>query len=286
MVQIISDSSTLYTPQSGAKKGIGIAPLNIIVDGKSRKDLEELSSTQLLQMIKEKKVPTSSQPAIGEKTLLYEEAAKKGPVLDITMAKGLSGTYDSARMAKNMLEENGDKVTVWNSRTLCGPQRALVDYANRLAQKGEDTEQIVAALDKAADTEISFLVPRDFSFLERGGRVNKLEAGAGKLLRLVPTMIKSKDGTHLENFSISRTFKKALAGMIAEMRKRGVTSQYTFFVSHAFNEEDALKAEEQLKAAFPGARIVLLPLSPAFITQGGPGCIAIQAIDLPDPDLK
>lgn len=276
MVKIISDSSTLYTTNEAAAKGIAVVPLNIVVDQSSYKDLDEMTSTKLLRLIQEKKIPSSSQPSIGEKQACYEQYLEEEQILDITMAQGLSGTYDSACMAKQLVDS--DKITVFNSKTLCGPHRALVDYAKKLSDQGMRAQEIVDSLASCVETEISFLVPRDFSFLKRGGRVSQLEAGVGGFLKLVPTMIKSANGKRLESFCVTKTFKKAVKNMIAEMKKRQVDSSYTFFISHAFNEDDALKAQALIEEQFEGARIVLLPLSPVFIAQGGPECVAVQAI--------
>lgn len=279
MVKIISDTSTLYSTQEALEKGISIVPLNIIVEQHSYKDLDELSSSALLAMIKNKKIPTSSQPSLGEKQRLYAQESKKGEILDITMAQGLSGTYDSACLAKNLIDSN-ENIFVFNSKTLCGPHRALVDRANQLNQKGYTAAQIIEKLTPCVDSECSFLIPRDFSYLNRGGRVSNFEAHIGGFLKLVPTMKKSKDGSHLEMFGITKTFKKAIKNIIDEMRKQGVDASYTFYISHAFNEEEALKAQDWIEESFLGAKVIVFPLSPAFIVQGGPGCIAIQTIKM------
>lgn len=276
-MQIVSDSSTLYSTKEGKQKGIEILPLHVVVEGKSYLDLDELSGATLLQWIEEEKVPTSSQPSIGQKIELYESIDDE--ILDITMAQGLSGTYDSACLAKNSIED-GEKVTVWNSRTLCGPHRGLVDLANRLNGEGKSLESILAILDQCRESEHSFLIPRDFSFLLRGGRVKNLEAKLGGILKLVPTTKKSEDGTHLTTFSITRTFKKSIMQIIAYFKEHGVDPSYTFYIAHADNLADATKAKTMLNAAFPGAMVEILPLSPVFIAQGGPQCVSIQTIRL------
>lgn len=279
MVKIISDTSTLYSTKEALEKGISIIPLNVIVEERSYKDLDELSSSALLAMIKNKKIPTSSQPNLGEKQCLYEQESKVGEVLDITMAQGLSGTYDSACLAKKLIVPN-ENIFVFNSKTLCGPHRALVDRANQLSRQGYNAAQIMEKLTPCVESECSFLIPRDFSYLNRGGRVSNLEAHIGGFLKLVPTMKKSKDGSHLEMFGITKTFKKAIRNVIGEMRKQGADESYTFYVSHAFNEEDALKAKMWIEESFSNAKVIVFPLSPAFIVQGGPGCIAIQSIKM------
>lgn len=284
MIQIVADSGTLYSPVEAEKKGLYVIPLNVIVDHKSYRDYDTITGTELLQMIDQKKVPSTSLPSVGERIELYDKLTKKGdPVIDITIASGLSGAYQSALMAKEECT-HPELIHVINSNTLAGPLRALVDQAHTMAEENKSVEQILAMLDQSIKTEISFLIPQDFSFLKRGGRVSSMEAGIGGFLKLLPVMMRTKkpnsDESHLENFALVRTMKKAFVKMAEKMKKEGVGEGYYIFISHAHNIEDALKAKTYFSSEFPLARIVIMPLSPAFITQGGPKCLAVQAIKI------
>ena len=126
MVQIISDTCTLYSKEEGEKIGLPITPLSVFINEECYKEFETITTEELIDKINKGGIPTSSQPIIGEKIELYDKYAKDDEVIDITIAAGLSGTYDTALMAKGS-SEHGDKVSVFNSITLCGPQRALVD---------------------------------------------------------------------------------------------------------------------------------------------------------------
>lgn len=279
MLQIVTDSSTLYSIREGEEKGITVCPLHVNIDGKSYRDFEDLTSTKLLKFIQEKKIPSTSQPSIGEKIDTYNRLSEEGEVLDITMAQGLSGTYDNALLAKSQCD-HPEKIHILNSKTLCGPHRSLVDRAIKMKEAGASLEEIKTELEKARETDISFLIPFDFQFLLRGGRVRQIEAGLGGLLKLIPVMKRQEDGTVLVKFTVTRTFKKALRSILEEFDKRNVTDAYTFYITHAFNDELAFAAQKMLREKYPEAKIVIYPLSPTFITQGGPGCIAIQTIKI------
>ena len=228
MIHIISDSSTLYSIESAKKKGLSIVPLNISVDSQTYRDFEDITSTQLLTMIEEHKIPKTSQPSLGEKIDLYNKLSKDGDeVIDIAMASGLSGTYQTAMMAKD-----------------------------------------------------SYLVPVDFQFLVRGGRIKGLAATLGGALKLIPILKKGVDGIGLDKFGVSRTYKKAVNMVVEDFKNNGFDSNYTFYISHAFNEDLAMMFEKKIKETFEGVKVVIYPLSPAFITQGGPGCVAVQAIKM------
>ena len=280
MLHIVSDSSILYS-QKDAKEKLGVytTPLSVTVNGKSYREFEEIDPKSFIEIIEEGHHPSSSQPAIGEKIELYEKLSESGEVLDITMADGLSGTYNSACGAKSSVD-NEERIHVFNSRTLCGPHQFMVEKASELLKNNKTIDEIIEILEKGADSEISFLIPFDFSFLVRGGRVNGLVGGVGALLKLIPVMSKTDDGKRLEKYSIARTMKKAVADVIEGLKKKGCDGTYHFFVSHAFNDEVADKFIEAIKNEFDTDNIKKLLLSPAFITQGGPKCVAIQAIKL------
>ena len=86
-------------------------------------------------------------------------------IINISMADGLSGTYQTACGAKAMMEEDA-KITVFNSRTLCGPHRYMVERAQEMKKAGCTAKEILDWLEMAADKTESFLIPQDFEFLK------------------------------------------------------------------------------------------------------------------------
>ena len=278
MVRIISDTSTLYSTRQARDAGFAVSPLAVTIAGKNYREFDEISSEEFVAIIGQGHMPTSSQPAIGEVTALYEEFAGE-QILNISMAQGLSGTYQSAAAAA-MLCENADDITVLNSRTLCGPHRYLVEGAVELAKKGETLENLLTWLNERMDSAKSYLIPADFDYLRRGGRLSPLVSHVGKLAGLSPIMTQTEDGTRLTVASIKRGFKHAVKYCVDALVKAGIGSGWKVYISHAAAPERADMALEMLKAAMPGAEFEIVPLSPAFITQGGPKCMAIQYVKL------
>ena len=124
----------------------------------------------------------------------------------------------------------------------------------------------------------SFLIPSDFDFLSRGGRLTPLAAKIAGLIKIVPVMTQTPDGKRLESAGVKRTMKKAVEEAISQFKEMGVDDRYLITISHAGVEEGAEKVRKQVQEAFPQTETEVVYLSCAFITQGGPGCIAIQAI--------
>ena len=277
MIHIISDSSTLYSIESAKKKGLSIVPLNITVDAQTYRDFEDITSTQLLTMIEEHKIPKTSQPSLGEKIDLYNKLSKDGDEVIVTGVQTCA--LPISMMAKNSCD-NPDLVHVVDSQTLCGPHRLMVDTALEMANNGASAKDIVKMIVQSRMQEESYLVPVDFQFLVRGGRIKGLAATLGGALKLIPILKKGVDGIGLDKFGVSRTYKKAVNMVVEDFKNNGFDSNYTFYISHAFNEDLAMMFEKKINETFEGVKVVIYPLSPAFITQGGPGCVAVQAIKM------
>ena len=128
------------------------------------------------------------------------------------------------------------------------------------------------------ETGKSFLMPADFDYLRRGGRLSPLVSYVGVAASLVPVMTQTEDGCRLSVASVRRGFAHAIKYVGTALSKRAVGRGWRVYISHADAREKAEQAFKILQDALPGAMFEILPLSPAFITQGGPGCVAVQVI--------
>ena len=275
MVRIVSDSSTLYSPTQAREAGFAVSPLSVTIAGKTYREFEEISARQFVDIIRQGHMPTSSQPAIGEVTALYEEFAGE-PILNIAMADGLSGTYRSAVAAAELCEDAD--ITVINTRTLCGPHRYMVQKALEMAKAGEALDKIVQWLHERMDSAKSYLIPSDFDYLRRGGRLSPLVSQVGKLVGLAPIMTQTDDGCRLTVASIRRGYKAAAKYVAEALQKKGIGKGWRVYIAHASESGTVELTEKLLRSALPGANIEVVDLSPAFITQGGPGCLAVQYV--------
>ena len=275
MVRIVSDTSTLYSTAQAEQAGFAVSPLSVTINGKSYREFDEISSEQFVSIIHEGHMPTSSQPAVGEIAAMYERYAGE-EIINIAMAEGLSGTYNGAVAAAGMVDD-GD-ITVINSRTLCGPHRYMVEKAVEMANNGAGKDEIVAHVEQLMDSAKSYLMPADFDYLRRGGRLSPLVSYVGKTIKLVPMMTQTEDGKQLTLAGVRRSFKQAIQYVAKSLQERGVDDDWRIYISHADAMNKAEQAREILKESFPNAFYDILPLSPAFITQGGPGCVAVQVV--------
>lgn len=274
-MQIIADTATLYTPEEGEVIGATIIPVYVVIDGKSYKDMVEMTGEEFLKQIEAGAVPTSSQPAIGDLIELFEQNEEEKLVL--TVGDGLSGAYQNAVGAKNTME-HGDRIHVLNSKSLAGPHRYLVQKAVALKEKGADMKKMKEELQKSIESSVSFVIPVDFNFLKRSGRLTPIAAKIGSMIKIVPVLTQTEDKKRITPFAIKRSSKKAVMAILDHLKEIGVNEDWYITVCHGGVHEKAKEVLEMVKDKFERATVEMFQLSPSLITHGGPGCIVIQAI--------
>jgi len=266
----------------GKEHGLTIVPLSVSIGGETWLEYEEISKEDFLERVRNGGVPTSASPSYA---MTLEAYSCDEEVLHIAMADGLSGAYEVACSAR-LQARYPERVTVLNSTTLCIPHRAIVYRAKELLQKGLCKEKILDKLQPMMKSTTSYLIPEDFDFLRRGGRLTPMAARIAGILKVVPLMVLTEDRKRIEKRAIARTVSSAARAIIKDMFSWGVGETYYISVSHADNPARAKKVADLIQLAFPKTRVGVFELGPAFITQGGPGCVAVQFVDLAESGIN
>lgn len=274
-MKLVTDTSTFYSPEEGRELGITVIPSCTVIDGEAFRDYEDITTDELLARISEGSIPTTSQPSIGEVIDAFEENEEE--ILFLSIGDGLSGTYQNAVGAKNSMDDN-ERIHVIDTKTLGGPHRYLVRKALKLRDEGLNIEKIKYEIGKCIETSVSFVIPADFDFLKRSGRLTPLAAKIGGLIKIVPVLTQTADKKRIAPFVIKRSKKKAVQAIIEHLSSLGVDEKYIISISHAGVRELAQAVLEQIRERFTTAAFELYQLSPALVTHGGPGCVVIQAI--------
>ena len=275
-MKIIADTATLIPPAEGESYGMTVIPVCVSIHNRTYQDYSQITSAEFLKQIAQGGVPSSSQPAIGDLLDVMESGSEE--MLVLTVGEGLSGAYQTAMGARN-LAENPERIHVLNSKTLAGPLRYLARKAVALKDQGLDMERIKAALQKSIESSVSFVIPEDFDFLKRSGRLTPIAAKIGGTLKLLPILTQTKDKTRITPVGIKRSWNSAVEMVLQRLQALDVGAEHLISVCHAGTPQKAERILRQVKERFRTSETELLELSPALITHGGPGCIVIQAIE-------
>ena len=274
-MKIVANTATLLSPSEGEKLGLTILPEYVQVEDHSYRDYVDISPDDFLDLLKDGRYATTSQPAVGEVMDVFEEDNEETIVL--TVADGLSGEYMTAMGTRNTLEDP-EHVHILDSKTLGAPLRYLAKKAAALRDQGVPVPEIIRRLRTSIDSSVSYVIPADFSYLHRSGRISHMTSALGSTLKLLPILTQSEDRRSISLLSIRRSLKASVETIHKRMQSLHVNQSYLISVSHADAKERAERVRSWLQGYFPQTETELLELSPSLITHGGPGCILVQAI--------
>ena len=274
-MRIITDTASLFSPEEGKAVGILVVPTCVIHGDKVYRDYEEMQVDTLLSMIAGGATPTTSQPAIGDLLDVFEETTEE--TLGLFIGDGLSGGYQSAVGAKNTIDDN-EHIHILDTKTLAGAEGYLVQKAIDLRNQGLNMEAIKTELEKSIESSASFVIPADFEFLKRSGRLTPIAAKISSMIKIVPVMTLTEDKKKITLFTIKRSWKKATEAIAEEMKKLGVDENYVIYICQGGDVKAAEGVLSQIKERFSNVTTELMCLSPSMLTHGGPGCVLVQAI--------
>lgn len=274
-VAIVCDSTGCLTEEMLNKYNIFTNYLMIIFGTKSYAEFSEISSTKFLELMEAQvELPSTSQPSPGLTASLYEKILDAGyeEIIHITISSGLSGTYQAARAAAEIVDY--DKIYVFDSKTVVFPQGALAILAARLAESGKSAVEIYKRLEEVKEKNQLIAAVKTLENLKKGGRLSNLEAYIGNLLQVKPIITMTEEGK-LEAVGKVRTFKKALNHLIDQIKKENLDETYEFAVMHMENLEDATYLKNCLLEIYPNHIVHVLPLSLVISVHVGRGTVGI-----------
>lgn len=274
-MKIISDTASLFSPEEGQELGIKIVPACVLNNGESYRDYEDITGKKFLEMIKNGAAPTSSQPAIGDLIDAFEESEEE--TLALFIGDGLSGGYQNAVGARNSMESY-KHIRILDTKTLAGAERYLVQKAVQLRNKGMEIDAVIRELIKSIESSVSFVIPADFEYLRRSGRLTAIAAKISSMIRIVPVLTQTEDMKRITPLAVKRSWKKAVEAIVERLNRLGVNEAYRIYVCHAGDLKAAESVMKQIKEYFANVELELLGLSPTMMTHGGPGCVLVQAI--------
>jgi len=276
-VQVVTDSCALLSEQEKEELDVVVTPVLLNLDGRSYRDNVEISHDEFYRLLRSGASATTSQPYIGDVVEAFKSSLDRArQVLHISISEGLSGTCHNAMMAARMVDDA--RITVFNSKTICGAQKYLVEKAARLAKLGRGVDEILSSLRDSISDMQSFLIAVDFSYIRRSGRLSRTAAILGSILKIKPVLRLNDEGTKIEKYGLARTMTQAVDMIIDSVQKRGADAMHRFYVCHGDDIDSARAAAGRIKDRIQGAIVEILLLSPTMASHGGPGCITVHCI--------
>ena len=276
-VGIVTDSGSDLPRELAAELGIEIIPFHVNLNNKEYRDGIDITRQEFYRKLVEQKLtPKTSQPALGFFVDTYRRLLQKfDALLSIHISGKLSGTFHTAQMAGEMIP--GADIRVVDSLSASMGQGGLVLEACRALQKGFSIDQVVKILESLRKRVRLFVTLDTLEFLKRGGRIGRVTAFLGSVLRVKP-LIWLVDG-EVEPITKARSRREMISLLLAEFKKEITTETKAIItVLHTAAEEEALRLKSRIQGDFEQAEILLREAGPALGAHVGPGALAISVV--------
>lgn len=195
MIKIMADSTCDLSQEIIEKYNIGVAPLNIMINGTTYRDKIDITPDEFYKLLPTlEEIPTTSMPSPEEYLKIIYKAIEDGynEILCICMSSGTSGAYQSAVLAKNyFFESNPDsdvKIHVVDSLSMSHGSGWLIIKSAKLLEAGYSFDELIEFNETYKARVKHFLCVDDLNNLIKSGRLTNASAFIGKLLRVKPIM--------------------------------------------------------------------------------------------------
>lgn len=280
--KILTDSTTDLPESWALKNDVQILGLTIQLDGTTYETVgdKKLTSKQLLSKMEAGSQPTTSQINVGQFEDIFRRYAEVGmPVLYIAFASVLSGTYQSAVMARDMVLEDFPKavIRIIDTKAASMGEGILVMKAVEAKAAGQSLEQVVALIKSLVPKVKTYFLVDDLNHLMRGGRISKTAALMGSLVNIKPVIAVKGDG-RLDSVAKVRGKKKAQTEVVRMTLEDIADPRVVIAYAGADSQEVAQVLKNQLLASEQVNEVLILPLGPVISTHTGPGTLGLFSI--------
>lgn len=274
---IFSDSTCDLDINHAKSLDVNIIPLSFIFEGKQYKD-GDLPYKEIYRLLREKKNITTSQISTGAFMDAFEPHLAVGKdILYIAFSSALSGTYASAKIAKDELSKKYPERKIKIIDSLCASmgEGLLVHYAATKRKNGLSIDEVANWVEKNRLSICHWFTVDDLFHLKRGGRVSSAVALFGTVLGVKPVMHVDNEGRLAPVHNV-RGRKIALASLVDHMKQTStLTDDDVVFIAHADAIDDANFVKDLILKEFHIKEVIVNAIGTVIGSHAGPGTIAL-----------
>ncbi|ATD55355.1 DegV family protein [Clostridium chauvoei] len=277
---IVTDSCCDLPIEFVKENNIEVLPIRVNLKGEDIPD--DLGQTikyrEFYDMIRAGELPTTSQiNSYAFKEVFKKHIDNGESVIYVGFSSALSGCVNSAKLAKEMLEEECGEVNVdiIDSKSASLGLGLIVYYLSNLLNSGSSKEAAVKWVEENKLKVNHWFTVDDLNHLKRGGRVSAAAATVGTVLNIKPILHVDDEG-RLIPVSKVKGRKKSLKVLAEKLKEKIIDSEnQVIFISHGDCEEDAIYLKDIILSSNSVKDIVINNIGPAVGSHSGPGTVAL-----------
>lgn len=278
-IALIVDSACDLSLETIEEKNIKLLPLRVTYSHGEYKDKIDISADTIYENL-EKEVPKTSLPSAKDTNDILDNLEAEGytHVIAITISSGLSGTFNSVRLAL----EDHPKLTshIFDTKILAMPEGIVALEVANLINKGLSFDEIVSSIPNIRKNIKGFFTINTLDYLKKGGRIGKISGTIGEILNLKPIVSVDEDGVYY-TVCKARGRKQSISKLISILKEELEKGKCNVWVLQGGALEEAKALKETIKDFDNVESVDLSQISPALGVHGGPGLLglAIQLIN-------
>ena len=277
---MVTDSVACLPKELVDKYAISIVPISLIIEGRVYKDGVDITPTEVYRLLSANKInPTTSSPTPGDFIQVYRDLSKSVEGIEgivcITICSDISMMFDSATKAKLMAEEEKLPVSInlVDSRTAGGAQGFVALAAARAAASGKDLAEVTRTAELMIPRVNMIAVLDTLYYLARAGRIPKIAAWAGSMLKINPILTFAHD--RIGMLERARTKPRGVNRLVEIMQERTKGKPVHVNVMHANVADEAATLKERIESEFRCTELFVTDFAPTMGVQAGPGTLAL-----------
>ena len=253
MVRIVTDSASDIETNMIEEWEITCAPLSIIMNDEVFKENVDISKTDFYErLISSSDFPKTSQVPPHEFEAIFKKAKAAGDdVVAVLLSSSLSGTYQSAvNAARSVYGDNyeGEGCYLINSCSASAGELLLVEQAVILREEGKSAKEIAdTILHLCMDLRLYACV-NTLEYLHRGGRISKVAAAIGSIVKVKPVLFVNQKGTP-EIIARIRGQQKAVRYLTEQLQHEIPDERYPIYLMYSYVDEAAQQLRKSLRLA-------------------------------------
>jgi len=224
----------------------------------------------------------TSQVSVQTYVDLFTESVKEGKgVLHLCLSSGISGTYNSAVVAKEQVLEDYPDAEIYIVDTLAASSGfgLLVEKAADKRDEGLSLKELYDWVEEHKLNMVHWFFSSDLTFFIRGGRVSKTAGFMGNLLGICPLLDVDYQGKLIPREKV-RTKKKVIKRIVEKMEETcddGLSYSGKCFISHSLCYDDARAVADLIEAKFTklSGKVEIFPIGATIGSHTGPGTVAL-----------
>lgn len=277
---ITTDNNSDLPEEFYREHGVGCTYLSYNMDGKNYTHGNFLPVHEFYEYMRKGSLPTTAQVNPDSARLLMEPYLKEGKdILHIAFSSGLSGSYNSTRIAAEELSQEYPDRTIKVIDSLCASlgEGLLVYLAQMHKEAGEDIDTVAKWVEDNRLHIVHLFTVDDLNHLYRGGRVSKTTAVVGSMLNIKPVLHVDEEGKLVPVGKV-RGRKKALLDLVNLMDDKLGSCKSdcdTIFISHGDCAEEAQFVVDKIKEKYKIKTVLMNHVGATIGAHSGPGTIAL-----------